>query len=63
MEWISVKERLPEDGVDVLAIFKGQVQQVSTYRPTCTCTSKWHGNGGNIPTHWQPLPAPPKESQ
>ena len=59
-EWISVKERLPEDDDLVLVYHKalryidiGSVSLVrwdSTYSAICRAT-----------THWMPLPEPPKE--
>lgn len=63
-EWISVKERLPEIGVSVLALDRfGNIHNRYMYR----C-----GDGGAAwtaehlvsredVTHWMPLPEPPKE--
>lgn len=57
-EWISVKERLPEDYVDVL-----------WYDPISLQTMRVDMNGalwradftnGSV-THWMPLPKPPEE--
>ena len=62
--WISVKERLPDDGVDVL-ITDGKNRDVSFCQPTYYDDSKewfiriYFGHFGKI-THWQPLPEPPK---
>lgn len=64
--WISVKERLPEDISDVLILSKEKKSCVGYYRssdndwnmynPCCSFHMELHGI-----THWQPLPAAPKE--
>ena len=56
-EWISVKDRLPEDDTWVLVYIKG--------RFSGTMESDWFKNGdfvyfGGVATHWMPLPEPPK---
>ena len=54
-QWISVKDRLPEDGVKVLVVSDGETG------------ASWHEAGefgwaiGGTVTHWAPLPAAPKE--
>jgi len=67
MEWISVKDRLPEDDQCVLMFEKGQ---------DCLPTIGWYEERGCIAgfyvsssftnirmhvTHWMPLPQEPKE--
>ena len=59
-EWISVKERLPLDGEDVLVWEAQGFAFVDSQR-----NGKWKicdDALGNI-THWIPLPDPPKEVQ
>ena len=67
MNWISVKDRLPEENQEVIAFGNG----------TCWCGDKGmvtecrynnkegftHGeyDCGIAATHWQPLPEPPKD--
>lgn len=60
MEWISVKERLPETSVPVV----GYRDLIQTYSIVMYTTAKrWMfyydaGWAGEI-THWMPLPPPP----
>lgn len=66
--WISVKERLPEDGVDVdgvdvLVCVNGQVL-IGYVHGMKRFSSEWRlaESGETIwPSHWMPLPAAPKE--
>lgn len=59
--WISIKDRLPEDGVEVLV-----------HDTDCGVLIGWYDKKDNIfvcefinqldaVTHWQPLPKPPKD--
>lgn len=56
-QWISVKKRLPEDGVEVIVVSDG------------TACASWHEAGdfgwsvGGKVTHWMPLPEAPKEEK
>jgi hypothetical protein len=70
-EWIPVTERLPEDGVPVLACYIGynsgllRTDLLACRHEDVWCY--WHGepcsyNKCNvIITHWMPLQEPPKE--
>lgn len=72
MEWISVKDRLPEDEVSpsakqvkVLTAIKGK--NGYTVRTQLRFKDRydkfaWKYSAGDI-THWMPLPEPPKEEQ
>lgn len=59
MEWISVKDKLPEDAKKVIA-YRPRTNQIvfATYIGTC-----WLQNGGiiakNAISHWIPLPDRP----
>ena len=54
-QWISVKDRLPENGVEVLVVSDGETG------------ASWHEAGefgwaiGGTVTHWMPLPEPPED--
>lgn len=58
-KWISVEERLPEEGVHVLIAQKNGYQNVDLRRRD---TRRW--STGAVITHWMPLPKlPGKEAQ
>ena len=60
MEWISVKDRLPERMQLVIVCRKGgKVEQ--GYRDVGDWW-KVYGTRTKYITHWMPLPEPPKES-
>jgi len=61
-QWISVKDRLPEEDVDVIA-YNCNYQQIAAY--TTNPTKYWYTISGSTisPTHWMPLPEPPKEEE
>lgn len=56
-QWISVKDRLPDDGVEVIVVKDGKSYPA------------WHETGpfgwsvGGKVTHWMPLPEAPKEEK
>ena len=59
MDWISVKERLPEDGKRVLTYserFGVEIGAHRSYWATIPLIVSFE------PTHWMPLPEPPKEA-
>jgi len=66
MEWISVKDRLPEDISLVLAfgenyhdaVFFAYSNKVDWFDPDIVHNSKI--DKGDV-THWMPLPEPPKQ--
>lgn len=70
-EWISVKDRLPEDGVEVLAckgalvaLDGGFASRYVAWLDYDTNPPQWiiSGEPTDEITHWQPLPAPPEDS-
>ena len=70
IKWISVTERLPEKGIDVLCFISGIVGTLASYAEVFTYIGdgKWEDSAGNWNygdilniTHWMPLPEPPKE--
>jgi Protein of unknown function (DUF551) len=75
-EWISVKDRLPEDGQDILYVVRDRGSEPYVMRGSRAYeagTGYWwcdedgeFDESGNEPgfstvTHWMPLPEPPKE--
>lgn len=58
--WISVKERLPEPGDYVLVVDKHEYMTVAEFAHGRFWPDSVYINQVTI-THWQPLPAPPKE--
>ena len=68
-EWISVDDRLPEEGEYVLCVLKGFNYggkiQVCKFVPADKFKDKPYfehfRNGFPSVTHWMPLPEPPKE--
>lgn len=68
-QWSSVKEQLPEDGVYVLARYKNNDMVVACVFEHDECLDFWRAmtdegwcaDCDTEPTHWMPLPTPPKE--
>lgn len=76
VKWISVTERLPEahEAVVVFHPKYSNIHIAAYYReletqPEVHCVNKWYVYGGfgvvlnPEPTHWMPLPEPPKDGE
>lgn len=65
-EWFSVEDRLPQENEKVLAINSDGEIFIATYlvhkiSPSARGYTTWaSGLWNGTPTHWQPLPQPPK---
>ena len=57
-EWISVKDRLPETGVEVLAYSDGDIYTVVHCIDGSWIASSTYYDLYHV-THWMPLPEPP----
>lgn len=59
-EWISVKDRLPEDGKYVL-VWEPNLNAIDFSRYD-KASDYWidHEYNAMFPSHWMPLPPPPK---
>jgi hypothetical protein len=67
MQWIPVSEKLPEDDEYVLLYFPSWRQVCGYLRynldEPCWCLyaeDGWPMPCNSVPTHWMPLPEPPK---
>ena len=63
-EWISVEDRLPEDGKSVFVYCKEQnrLEFVPFIGDFPLLIINWETNESTCPvTHWMPVPEPPKE--
>lgn len=58
--WISVKDRLPEEGSEVLACLSNPYSVFTAdYNRGYFDLLGYLGNGKEQVTHWMPLPEPP----
>ena len=59
-EWISVKDRLPEDNYNLYLVWR-EGRSVNLIIDICEFTNDiWYSyDGACNPTHWMPLPQPP----
>lgn len=68
-DWISVEDRLPERNQDVIMYFDGGNMAVGWWHDNDEDITFWCAYTDDgfytdcecIPTHWMPLPQPPKE--
>jgi Protein of unknown function (DUF551). len=57
--WVSVKERLPENGQRVLVYYR--IGETCDITETRYVAGRYIGYWGGGVTHWMPLPEPPEE--
>lgn len=66
MRWISVGERLPENGQKIIAAFRGSsgwVVDQARYAYGEFDFASWVNVLGDNVTHWMPMPPKPKEEE
>ena len=64
-DWVSVKERLPQEKVNCIVHYKHAYCDNDGYSAIGICFNdgeKFQINPAYKVTHWMPLPKPPKES-
>lgn len=60
-KWISVKDRLPEEGETVLCYYESDLIGVCTRLHKIWEDSYGYWESDDAITHWMPLPEPPNE--
>ena len=65
MEWISIKERLPENDKYVLAYFFNKSPYIAWHKGKYWCTDDFDldEKEEGAPKYWMPLPEPPKDGE
>lgn len=59
-EWISVKDRLPEEGQEVICFCAGNLTNVYTWTGEGWEDSYGYYEDDDIISHWMPMPEPPE---
>lgn len=62
-KWVSVGDRLPVDGDDVLVYLNGVANITSMYTDDTDLLRYFDDFESDPPTHWQPLPAAPEAAK
>ena len=64
-EWISVKDRLPNEGEGTVLVYGSRGGIYTAYLERNDKYPRWHKLNSKShycdPTHWMPLPKPPEE--
>ena len=60
--WISIKDRQPERGSDVLVYVPRYHPHNNRRHARYSINGRWQNVRGELVTHWMPLPEPPKEN-
>lgn len=64
-EWVSVKDRLPEDGTRVLCYCRGNQYDICHFQKKRKAwfDRSWNSYAQDYVTHWMPLSELPKEDK
>lgn len=64
-QWISVKDGLPDEDVEVLVADELNKVRIGFFMSLCDEESCWITSGDYIikPSHWMPLPQPPVKNE
>lgn len=66
MEWISVKDRLPDEPKHYLVFVTGYSNVTAIQKTYCDVgyfiNGFWSNKFGETYTHWMPLPKPPTDT-
>lgn len=60
-KWISIDEALPESGSEVLILYNKRIVTIGHYSDPFWFRNVFMGTVEVKPTHWMPLPSPPKK--
>ena len=64
MDWISIKDRVPEQDENIGYVFDGeQIRHNVDYDDGIWYIETWRGNSSVEVTHWMPLPNCPEKQE
>ena len=62
--WISIKDRIPDHADEVMVSYNNGIAFAKYWETTgMWLSNNSNVNNGDLVTHWQPIPSPPKEQE